>query len=179
MKHFAILRSLPQDLSWDQVDANFIQSMILMGIKEEEAHLAWEPRVLGVKWVRSYWEPTSDWGVCLYTAKDAADVERWHDVCEVPHPGIREIEVEEAPEIEDKYPRGFHEAHDPPPLIALEARRAIRGPENGHRLIRTYRYTDSGEEPQLLLPAGAAPAACNSPGAAIHRVVEIRPTDYD
>ncbi len=180
MKRFAILRDVPPDMSWEQVDAAAIQNMISMGLSEDDRHIAWEPSVLGVSWVRSYWEPGSSWGTCLYTAPDGETVKRWHDLCQVPYVSIREIEVEEDPEIEDKYPRGFHETRDGAPLVAVEA--ADPGSpalEDGYRLIRKYRYPDSREELQLFLPTGPErPPAPTLPGI-VRRVVEIRPGDYD
>ncbi len=106
MKDFAILRSLPVELTWQQVDAA-AQNMIHMGLTEDDRDIAWEPRMLGVTWVRSYWEQGSDWGTCLYTA------------CGVAYDGITEIEIEEAAGI-DSYPRGFHQPREAAPLIAIE-----------------------------------------------------------
>ena len=91
MKRFAILRDLPGDFGWEQIDANAIQNLIYMGIPEKDRALAWEPRILGVSWVRSYWQPGSTWGLCLYEAPDVQSVRDWHELCDIAYAGIREV----------------------------------------------------------------------------------------
>ena len=167
MKHFAILRDVPADLTWDQVDASAIQNMLYM--IHHDADSAWEPRVLGVEWVRSYWEPGSNWGTCLYTGPDEKTVRDWHELCQVPYAGIREIELQEATGAEGDYARGFHEPADAAPLVVIE------GPGDGEGgWIRSYRDVATGIELRLYrhveAPTGAA--------GIIRRVVEIRPGDY-
>jgi len=176
MKNFAILRSVPTDLTWQQVDAAAIQNMVYMGLSEDDRDIAWEPRMLGVAWVRSYWEQGSDWGTCLYTAKDEESVREWHDLCGVAYAGITEIEIEEAPGMES-YPRGFHEPREAAPLVAIEAPAdgCAGAPPKGLRWIRTYR--GHGGELQLFLPEAeidGLPAP-----ARVRRVVELRPEDYE
>lgn len=171
MKHFAILRSVPEDMTWDQVDAAAMQNMSYMGLDESEADIAWEPRALGVKWVRSYWQPGSTWGTCLYTAKDEQAVRDWHDLCQVSYAGIREIEVEEGAAVPAEYPRGFHGPVEQPPLVAVETTEGVRA----DGWIRAFRDRASGHELQLYL-ASKAPAGG---GGTLRRVVELRPEDYD
>lgn len=179
MKNFAILRSVPEDLTWTQIDAAALQNMSYMGLAEDEADLAWEPKVLGVNWVRSYWEPGSSWGVCLYTARDEQAVRDWHDLCQVEYAGITEIEIEEAPGM-DAYPRGFHGPREAAPLVAVEAPAPGHAPApNDWRWIRTYRDAASGAELQLFLPDGATTERPLAERGAVRRVVELRPEDYD
>jgi hypothetical protein len=127
-----------------------------------------------VQWVRSYWQPGTDWGLCLYTARDDEAVRTWHDLCRVPYAGIEEIEVEEGPAAAGEYPRGFHAPATDAPLVAVEAgvAGAVEGPLTH---IRTYRYR-SGEQLSLYLPGPEIPPTVNGPR--IRRVVEIRPGDY-
>jgi hypothetical protein len=174
VKPFAILRDIPPELTWDEMDAAAIQNMINMGISEAERDIAWEPRVLGVKWVRTYWEQGSNWATCLYTAPDEQAVRDWHDLCQVNYAGIRDVEVEEAPEAEGEYPRGFHATAEGAPLVVIEATAPGARPSDGW--IRTYRLADSGEE-ILLFRADALPAAAPTTGR-VRRVVELRPEDY-
>jgi hypothetical protein len=179
MKNFAILRSIPEDMTWTQVDAAAMQNMSYMGLPEDEADLAWEPKVLGVNWVRSYWEPGSSWGTCLYTARDEQAVRDWHDLCQVSYAGIQEIEIEEAPGVDD-YPRGFHAPREAVPLIAVESPAQLRAPAPEEwRWIRTYRKTDSGEELKLFAPADGSSPGSLPEGFAVRRVVELRPEDYE
>lgn len=180
MKRFAILRDLPRDLTWEEVDSASIQNMIYMGIPDRDRALAWEPRILGVSWIRTYWEPGSNWGTCLCEAPDAQSVRDWHDLCEVSYAGIREVEVEESGESTGQYPRGFHELATAAPLLAVETESQTGKPssEPGYRWIRTYRVPGTSEELRLYLPTGAAnldvPPVCGQ----VRRVVEIRPDDY-
>lgn len=176
MKRFAILRDVPPDLGWEDVDAGAIQNMIYMGLRETDREIAWEPSIVGVRWVRSYWEPGSSWGTCLYEGQDAATVRDWHELCQVPYVSIREIEVDEATLDTDQYPRGFHQALAAAPLIAIESQTATAD-GLGLRRIRTYRYKDGGEELQLMLPQPGMESG-PSIGGAVRRVVEIRPEDY-
>ena len=179
MKNYAILRSVPPDLTWQQVDAAAIQNMVYMGLTEDDREIAWEPRMLGVTWVRSYWEQGSDWGTCLYTAKDEESVRTWHDLCGVAYAGITEIEIDEGPAAA-AYPRGFHQPREASPLIAVEAPAPGHAPApNDWRWIRTYRDAASGAELQLFLPDGAQPPLPASESLAVRRVVELRPEDYD
>lgn len=179
MKRFAILRDVPKDLNWEQVDSSAIQNMISMGMPESDRALAWEPRILGVSWVRSYWQPGSNWGTCLYEAPDAQTVRDWHDLCEVPYAGIREVEVDESSEAESAYPRGFHESGESAPLLAVEVACGPDAPAApGYRWIRTYRDPATNEELRLYLPSEAANLDGPPVRGEVRRVVEIRPGDY-
>jgi len=174
MKQFAILRQLPLELGWEDIDASAIQNMVYMGLGEADMDVVWEPRILGVQWVRTYWQPGSDWGLCLYTAPDERAVRDWHDLCHVPYAGIEEIEVEEGPTAAADYPRGFHAPASAAPLVAVQAT-APGALEVPLTHIRTYRY-QSGEQLALYLPAPDVAPPASAPR--IRRVVEIRPGDY-
>lgn len=177
MKPFAILRDISADLTWTEMDAAAIQNLINMGIQESDRDIAWEPRVLGVTWVRTYWEQGSNWATCLYTAPNEGAVRDWHDLCQVAYAGIRDIVVEEAPEAASDYPRGFHQPGDEAPLVVVQT--AADGASERARdgWIRTYRDPASGEEIQLFRADAALPAG--PPGTVIRRVVEVRPQDYE
>jgi hypothetical protein len=179
MKRFAILRDIPPGLTWEEVDSAAIQNMLYMGIPEKDRAIAWEPRILGVSWVRSYWEPGSNWGTCLYTAPDEEAVRHWHDLCQVPYVDIRPIDVEEEIGEADEYPRGFHEPYDTAPLLAVETDEPAAVASEGEYLwIRTYRYRDSQRELRLYLPSERANLDAPPAAGQVRRVVEIRPEDY-
>ena len=176
MKPFAILRDLPTDLTWEEMDAGAISNLINMAMPESDRAIAWEPRVLGVRWIRTYWEQGTNWATCLYTAPNEAAVKDWHDLCQVAYAGIRDIEVVESPEAASDYPRGFHQPGDEAPLVVVETDAAADQPAPDG-WIRTYRDPATGREIQLFRADAALPA--DPTGAVIRRVVELRPQDYD
>jgi hypothetical protein len=181
MKNFAILRKIPPDLTWDQIDSSAIQNLTNMNITADISGFEFEPDERQVQWVRTYWEPGSDWATCLYQGRDHKAIEDWHEMCEVPYAGIREIEVREPPAGSDDYPRGFHAALEAPPLLVVECPPEATDPAllEGHRWIRSYRDPQSGAELHLFARRDEVPAPVLPPPARLRRVVEFRPQDYE
>lgn len=178
VKNFAILRSVPEDLTWDQFDASAIENLLNLKLMGDPENILWTALIPDVTWVRTYWEPGATWGTCLYTAPSEATVREWHDICHVAYAGIREVEVEEAADQPEDYPRGFHAEGDAP-LVAIETvAHCPREAPEGLRWIRTYRDPGSGRELRLFLPADASVAA-GEVGVTVRRVVEVRPGDYE
>ncbi len=180
MKHFAILRTVPNDLTWDQFDGAAIQNMINLQLMGDPGNIQWTAQIPDVTWVRSYWAPGSTWGTCLYTAPDEATVREWHDICRVDYARIREVDVVEAAEPVGDYPRGFHEPGTAAPLIVIEtAAEGSVGAPDGLRWIRTYRDAASGEELRLFHAPEPAWATVLGIPVPARRVVEVRPGDYE
>jgi len=176
LKHFAILRTVPDNLTWDQFDAAAIQNLLNLHVMGDPRNIEWTALVPDVAWVRSYWEPGSTWGTCLYAAPDEPTVRQWHDVCKVEYAAIREVEVEEAAGASDEYSRGYHAPRDGEPLIVVETPGGVdMTPGAGARWIRTYRDTEGGRELRLYAREDGGDGFST---IAARRVVEVRPADY-
>jgi hypothetical protein len=188
MKSFAILREIPPTLTWDEVDSSAVQNIINMGLTDITPEIAWDPRVVGVKWVRSYWAPGTDWGLCLYTADSAENVKAWHDECGVAYAGIQEVE-ELAPGGEVPYDPGFHKDPDASRLVALEGHadamfQEALPPEVAANATWIRAYVDRATDQVYALfradhlPDAATFDALAQAGWKARRVVEIKPGDY-
>jgi hypothetical protein len=181
MKRFAILREVDPNLTWGDVDSSALQNIFNMQLGLEPAD-AFEPRILGVRWVRSYWAPGTDWALCLYTGQSDEQVERWHDWCEVPYVEIREIDEHTASDI--PYSTGWHGTPDESGLIAAEGPcdmdldGALAGAAT---LVRSYIDNERGTTTALISAAeGRADVIANlsATGWVTYRVVELKPSDY-
>jgi hypothetical protein len=187
VKRFAILREIPPTLTWDEVDSSAVQNIINMGLTDITPDIAWDPSVIGVKWIRSYWAQGTDWGLCLYTAESADNVKAWHDQCGVPYAGIQEVEELEGAPVE--YEPGFHKDVDASRLVALEGRADAMFQEAlphallaGSTWIRAYVDQRASQVFALFTASESAdPAALmelEAAGWKARRVVEIKPGNY-
>ena len=181
MKHYVIHRDLGPDMTWEKIDAGAVHSLITEGANGDRA-IAWVPEIAEVSWVRSYWAPETPWAVCHYTGPSHAAVQLRNDLCETAYLRIREVAVIEADDIEPAdYPNGHHSTSSDAPLLAVESAVGTDSPPappHGYRWIRTLRNGADGEDLhifQLLQPAGVDEAPLVG---SVHRVAEVRPTDY-
>ncbi len=188
MKLYAIRRNhIPPEMTWTEMDGAVIEILMNQGIGLDEDAVPWEPRVLGVEWVRTYWAPGTNWGLCLYTSPTDQKVKDFHELCDVPYAEIREIDQVEPEAASTDYRRGFHEALEEPPLLAITGTKAgiedaIVGSNGAVRWIRTYADKNGESATALVEPASASrtdlEADLVAAGFEIRRVVEFSRSDY-
>ena len=185
MKRFAILRNLDPNLTREDLDSGAVESILNLAVQEVDPGEASNPHVTPVNWVRSYWEPGTSWGLCLYTGHDELSIERYHDFCEIPYVTIREIHETECPE--NAAPLNKVLLREPR-MITVEADGA-RFPRDAEawgdlapNCVRSYTGVDGQfvvalfQSDSIDMPALEARALEN--GWTLHRTVEIRPGDY-
>ena len=183
MKRFAILRNLDPNLTREDLDSGAVESILNLAVQEVDPGEASNPHVTPVNWVRSYWEPGTSWGLCLYTGHDELSIERYHDFCEIPYVTIREVietERAEAP--------ALTEADGDPAFLTIEApsdgipHGAEAWGDLAPNWVRSYTGIDAKFVVALFQSDGIDPedleARALANGWTVHRIVEIRPTDY-
>jgi hypothetical protein len=187
MKRFSILRDVDPAATWADVDSAAVRNIISMYATGAEPDVAWDRHLAGVRWIRSYWEPGSSWGLCLYEGNSVEQVKDWNVRCQVPFVEVREIEEQESP-VRVEYRGGFHADPTVSNIIALEGLagasvdeslaatgieragwvRSYLDPERGAALA-VYQVDLTGQDVLQQLEAE---------GWKAHRIVEITPGDY-
>lgn len=185
MKRFAILRKLDPNLTREDLDSGAVESILNLAVQEVDPAEASNPHVTPVNWVRSYWEPGTSWGLCLYTGHDELSIERYHDFCEIPYVTIREVHETEYPE--NAVPRDKVSLIEPR-LVTVEANGARFSAdvkswgELAPHWVRSYTDVNGQFVVALFQSDGidmdALEARALENGWTLHRTVEIRPGDY-
>ena len=101
MANYAILRDMDPTWTRADVDAGAVQTLFNMRLGRRYPELAWEPRMIEVDWVRSFWQEGTNWGLCLYTAPESQQIADYHSLCGVPYVEYHEIEEHFSPELCD------------------------------------------------------------------------------
>jgi hypothetical protein len=182
MKRFAILRDLDPGMTREELDAGAIQTIVNMGLGSVEPAIAWEPRISGIRWIRSYWAPGTNWAVCLYTARDAESIDIYHSMCNLPF--VSYAEIEESERAGGPLPPGFGEGA--PRLLCIEApSESIGDPFTwgllDARWIRSYTDVSDGRILAVFeadgLETRALPERSNTDWI-FREIVEVTPSEY-
>ncbi len=91
MPKFAVLRDLPASLTQADLDGMAMEGLVAEGLypycRTEEG----DP---GIAWVRTYWQPGSNWGMCFYEAPSAEELWAFQTSC-----GLEAVEIREVTEM--------------------------------------------------------------------------------
>ncbi len=191
MNRYAILRQISPSMTRQEVDAAALETLFNMSAMNVPEEDAWEPRLTGIGWVRSYWEPGGSWGLCLYRAKDAGAVELYHRSCNVPYVEFGEVQEVSAAGRETASGRTLVPAgHE---LLTVEFAAAGANVDErwfvdavcGEALtwVRAYRDQRRGRAVALYSAPDADAVQTVSDrlqrsGVVVRRVVEIHPDEY-
>lgn len=88
MPKFAVLRDLPDSLTEADLDGMAMEGLVAQGLypycRTEEG----DP---GIAWVRTYWQPGSNWGMCFYEAPSAEELWAERDGADAVLFDVREV----------------------------------------------------------------------------------------
>ena len=183
MPKFAVLRDLPLTLTRSELDGMAIEGIVAMDIYPYCRREDGDP---GIEWIRTYWQPGSSWGLCLYEAPSTEELWRFQTSC-----GLEALEIREVTELVSATASdGTDETAAslaPAALAAVEAPLSAvdvdeRGLPSatalpGGEWIRTYWDEDRQTAIGLYAAGGGSPDSAD--GSALHwPVVEIAAAAY-
>lgn len=86
LRTFALFRDITPAVTREDWDAGALRSLLATGMYTD--YLGYP-----VRWIRSFWEPGGNWGMCVYEAPGVEEIEWFNRECSFTAIDIREIQV--------------------------------------------------------------------------------------
>ncbi|MCZ6544181.1 MAG: DUF4242 domain-containing protein [Chloroflexi bacterium] len=179
MPKYAILRDLPLTLTRTELDGMAMEGLVAADLYPLCRTQQGNP---GIEWVRTYWQPGSNWGLCLYEAPSAEELWDFQRSCGMEAVEIREV-TEQRSDVTCDAAGELSDAIAGSQLTAVEIPLNADG-ENALAASGTWIRTYSDSERQTAIALYATSDSEQAPSAAqddssIHLpVVEIAAAAY-
>ena len=92
MPKFAVLRDLPLSPTRADLDGMAMEGLVAQDLYP---YCRTEEDDPGIAWVRTYWQPGSNWGMCFYEAPSAEELWEFQTSC-----GLEAVEIREVTEMQ-------------------------------------------------------------------------------